>query len=211
MELVKNSFLHSTLQQLRLHKLPGMQRDSSSFSFSHDNLGFYFCFRLLVVKVVLVHGNAWKAFAPKRTIITPQAGLNECLQKPKHIIHGNLQNKPEKKVGICQIQSLENMFGKRGGGLWWGHHNDLYGTMHWSYWGCLQLSPKSFPRLEDVPVALTITFNNFQMPFPYTWIPSGSLTVTETHFQGKAVKQCWRPKKPLRNTKAGREGTCSIT
>lgn len=120
MELVKNSFLHSTLQQLRLHKLPGMQRDSSSFSFSHDNLGFYFCFRLLVVKVVLVHGNAWKAFAPKRTIITPQAGLNECLQKPKHIIHGNLQNKPEKKVGICQIQSLENMFRGEGRGTLMG-------------------------------------------------------------------------------------------
>lgn len=93
MELVKNSFLHSTLQQLRLHKLPGMQRHSSSFSFSPDNLGFYFCFRLPMVKVVLVNRNARKAFAPKRTIITPQAGLNGCLQKPKHIIHGNLQNR----------------------------------------------------------------------------------------------------------------------
>lgn len=149
-----------------LHKLPGMQRDSSSFNFSPDNLGFYFCFRLPMVKVVLVNGNAWKAFAPKRTIITPQGRLNGCLQKPKHIIHGNSQNKTEKKVAICQIYSLENML--RGEGLWRGHcKNDLYGTEHWFYRGCLQpgQSPKPFPRLEDVPVTLIVIFNISSCPF----------------------------------------------
>lgn len=57
MQLVKSS-IHATLQQLRLHKLPGMHRVSSSFSSSDDNLGFCSCFRLPVVTAVLGHRNA---------------------------------------------------------------------------------------------------------------------------------------------------------
>lgn len=44
---------------------------------------------------------------------------------------------------------------------------------------------------------------HFQFPFPYSWVLSGSLTVTETHFQGKAVKHWKHPYEIAKLTERG--------
>lgn len=73
-----------------------------------------------------------------------------------------------KKLLFARYRVWKTFSRERGGGLWWGHcKNDLYGTVHWFYWGCLQLSqsPKPFPCLEDVAVTLTVIFNISKCPF----------------------------------------------
>lgn len=142
---------------------------SSHFSLSDDNLGFYFCFRLPVVKVVLFHEECWNAFAQKE-------------QKWHHYLDW---------INVCKNPNILSIFTHktgqrkrlifaRGRGwktLGWGkgsfirileHKKDLY-TVYWPYKGNLQLSqrPKSFPCLEVVWLALSVVFNVvlFNCPF----------------------------------------------
>lgn len=69
---------------------------SSCFSFSDDNLSFYFCLRLPVVEV-LFHVEHWNAFAQKEQKLHHYLEWINACKNPNNTVHFNLQNGPDRR------------------------------------------------------------------------------------------------------------------